>query len=71
MGPADVDFIMIRENTEGLYCDLGGVFKQGTADEMAMQEDVNTRKGVERVIRYAFESVQAAGSLTGLRAGAC
>jgi 3-isopropylmalate dehydrogenase len=51
----DVDFTIIRENTEGLYCDVGGVFKQGTPDEIAVQEDVNTRKGVERVIRYAFE----------------
>lgn len=51
----DVDFTIIRENTEGLYCDVGGIFKQGTADEVAVQEDVNTRKGVERVIRYAFE----------------
>src|SRR5437763_3669175 len=53
--PADVDFTIIRENTEGLYCDIGGVFKQGSADEVAVQEDVNTRKGVERVIRYAFD----------------
>ncbi len=52
--PKDVDFVVIRENTEGVYGDLGGVFKQGTADEIAIQEDVNTRKGVERVIRYAF-----------------
>jgi 3-isopropylmalate dehydrogenase len=53
--PNDVDFVVIRENTEGVYGDLGGVFKQGTADEIAIQEDVNTRKGVERIIRYAFE----------------
>jgi 3-isopropylmalate dehydrogenase len=53
--PKDVDFTVIRENTEGLYCDTGGVFKQGTADEIAVQEDVNTRKGVERIIRYAFD----------------
>lgn len=53
--PKDVDFVVIRENTEGVYGDLGGVFKQGTADEIAIQEDVNTRKGVERIIRYAFE----------------
>jgi 3-isopropylmalate dehydrogenase len=51
----DLDFVVIRENTEGVYGDLGGVFKQGTADEVAIQEDVNTRKGVERIIRYAFE----------------
>ncbi len=53
--PRDVDFVVIRENTEGVYGDLGGVFKQGTPDEVAIQEDVNTRKGVERIIRYAFE----------------
>src|SRR6478672_2413790 len=53
--PEDVDFTVIRENTEGVYVDVGGVFKQGTADEMAVQEDINTRKGVERIIRYAFE----------------
>ncbi len=53
--PKDVDFVVIRENTEGVYGDLGGVFKQGTADEVAVQEDINTRKGVERIIRYAFE----------------
>ena len=53
--PKDVDFVVIRENTEGVYGDLGGVFKQGTPDEVAIQEDVNTRKGVERVVRYAFE----------------
>lgn len=53
--PGDLDFVVIRENTEGVYGDLGGVFKQGTPDEVAIQEDVNTRKGVERIIRYAFE----------------
>ncbi len=53
--PKGVDFVVIRENTEGVYGDLGGVFKQGTADEVAIQEDVNTRMGVERIIRYAFE----------------
>ncbi|HET7751822.1 MAG TPA: 3-isopropylmalate dehydrogenase [Terriglobales bacterium] len=53
--PNDIDFTVIRENTEGLYVDVGGVFKQGTPDEIAVQEDVNTRKGVERIIRYAFE----------------
>lgn len=51
----DVDFVVIRENTEGVYGDLGGVFKKGTPDEIAIQEDVNTRKGVERIVRYAFE----------------
>jgi 3-isopropylmalate dehydrogenase len=53
--PKDVDFVVIRENTEGVYVDVGGCFKQGTPDEVAIQEDVNTRKGVERIMRYAFE----------------
>jgi 3-isopropylmalate dehydrogenase len=53
--PKHVDCVVIRENTEGVYGDLGGVFKQGTADEVAIQEDINTRKGVERIIRYAFD----------------
>ena len=53
--PKHIDFVVIRENTEGAYTDAGGVFKQGTPDEIAVQEDINTRKGVERVVRYAFE----------------
>ena len=53
--PKDVDFVVLRENTEGVYTDAGGVFKQGTPDEIAIQEDINTRKGVERIIRYAFD----------------
>ena len=57
----DVDFVVIRENTEGLYAGVGGVFKQDTPDEIAVQEDVNTRKGVERIIRYAFEYARRHG----------
>jgi len=53
--PEDIDYIVIRENTESLYCGIGGYFKKGTPDEVATQLDVNTRKGVERCIRYAFE----------------
>ena len=53
--PRDIDFVVVRENTEGVYVDAGGVFKPGTPDEVAVQEDINTRKGVERVVRYAFE----------------
>jgi len=56
--PKDVDFVVVRENTEGVYVDSGGTFKQGTPDEIAIQEDINTHKGVERVIRYAFEYCQ-------------
>jgi len=53
-GAKDVDFVVFRENTEGLYVGMGGNFKKGTPDEVAIQEDVNTRKGVERIIRCAF-----------------
>jgi 3-isopropylmalate dehydrogenase len=51
----DVDIVIFRENTEGLYVGVGGQFKRGTADVVAVQDDVNTRKGVERIIRAAFE----------------
>ncbi|HNJ72093.1 MAG TPA: isocitrate/isopropylmalate family dehydrogenase, partial [bacterium] len=51
----DVNFTVFRENTEGLYVSVGGIFKKNTPDEIAIQEEVNTRKGVERIIRYAFE----------------
>ena len=63
--PRDVDFVVIRENTEGVYVDAGGVFKQGTEDEVAIQEDINTRKGVERIIRYAFEYCEKHTKLDG------
>jgi 3-isopropylmalate dehydrogenase len=53
--PEHIDFVVIRENTEGLYGGVGGVFKKDTTDEIAIQEDINTYKGVERCIRYAFE----------------
>ncbi len=52
--PNDVNFVVFRENTEGLYVGIGGFFKKGTKDEIAIQESVNTYKGVERIIRYAF-----------------
>jgi 3-isopropylmalate dehydrogenase len=57
----EIDFYVIRENTEGLYAGVGGFFKKGTADEIATQEDVNTRKGVERIVRYAFEFARRRG----------
>ena len=63
--PKDVDFVVLRENTEGIYTDAGGVFKQGTPDEIATQEDINTRKGVERIIRYAFEYCERHTKLDG------
>lgn len=53
--PADIDFTVVRENTEGLYAGAGGFLKYGTPDEVAIQESINTRKGVERCIRFAFE----------------
>ncbi len=54
-GPDDVDFVVVRENTEGLYAGVGGFVRKGTPDEVALQTSVNTRKGVERCIRYAFD----------------
>jgi len=57
----DVDFVIFRENTEGLYAGVGGFFKKGTPDEIATQEDINTRKGVERILRHAFEWARAHG----------
>jgi 3-isopropylmalate dehydrogenase len=57
----DIRLMVFRENTEGLYVGVGGFFKKDTADEIAVQEDVNSRKGVERIIRYAFEYAKAKG----------
>ncbi len=59
--PADVDFVVFRENTEGLYVNIGGRFKAGTDDEVAVQEEVNTYKGVHRIIRHAFDFARANG----------
>jgi 3-isopropylmalate dehydrogenase len=57
----DVNFVVFRENTEGIYVGMGGQFKRGTPDEVAINEDVNTRKGVERIIRAAFEYARKNG----------
>lgn len=57
-GPEDIDFVVVRENTEGLYTGAGGFLKKGTPDEIAVQESINTRKGVERCLRFAFEYTQ-------------
>ncbi len=57
----DINFVVFRENTEGAYVGWGGNFKKGTADEVAVQEDLSTRKGVERIIRYAFEYARSRG----------
>ena len=56
--PEDIDFVVVRENTEGLYAGAGGVLRKGTPYEVATQESINTRMGVERCIRYAFEYTQ-------------
>ena len=58
---SDVDFVVFRENTEGAYAGVGGIFKKGTPDEIGIQEDINTRKGVERILRAAFEHAVATG----------
>jgi len=55
---SDIDFVVLRENTEGPYVQMGGSFKRGTPDEVAISEDLNTRKGVERIIRAAFSLAQ-------------
>jgi len=57
-GPEEIDFVVVRENSEGLYVGSGGFFKKGSKDEIAIQESVNTYKGVERCVRYAFELCQ-------------
>jgi 3-isopropylmalate dehydrogenase len=57
----DVDFVVFRENTEGLYVMMGGNFKKDTPDEVATEVDVNTRKGVERILRHAFEFARRSG----------
>jgi 3-isopropylmalate dehydrogenase len=60
----DVDLVVFRENTEGIYVGMGGQFKRGTRDEVAINEDVNTRKGVERLVRAGFEYAAARGKKT-------
>jgi len=54
-GPEDIDLVVVRENTEGLYAGTGGFLRKGTPEEVAVQESVNTRKGVERCLRFAYE----------------
>lgn len=67
----DIDFVVFRENTEGSYAGVGGTFKRDTADEIAITEDVNTRKGVERIQRAAFACAQAQGQRKGRRPRLC
>jgi 3-isopropylmalate dehydrogenase len=57
-GPEDIDFTIVRENTEGLYAGAGGTLKYGTPDEVAVQESINTRKGVDRCLKFAYELAQ-------------
>jgi 3-isopropylmalate dehydrogenase len=57
----DIDFVVFRENTEGLYVGIGGRFKAGTDDEVAIQEELNTFKGVHRIVRHAFEFARETG----------
>ena len=65
--PADVDFVVVRENTEDLYCGTGGFLKKGTAQEVATQTAIYTRKGCERCIRWAFEYTQQRNNPKGKR----
>jgi 3-isopropylmalate dehydrogenase len=60
-GRKDINFVVFRENTEGLYVSVGGRFKAGTDDEVAIQEEINTYKGVHRIIKHAFEFAAANG----------
>jgi 3-isopropylmalate dehydrogenase len=61
---SDVNFVVLRENTEGLYVSVGGRFKAGTVDEIAIQEELNTYKGVHRIVKHAFEFAVANGRRT-------
>jgi 3-isopropylmalate dehydrogenase len=60
-GREDINFAVFRENTEGVYVGVGGRFKAGTTDEVAIQEEINTYKGVHRIVRHAFEYAKAHG----------
>ncbi len=60
-GPEEIDFVVVRENTEGLYAGTGGFLRKGTPHEVAVQESVNTRMGVERCLRYAFQYCRERG----------
>src|SRR5438034_6003537 len=60
-GPDDVNFVVFRENTEGVYVNIGGRFKAGTEDEITNHEEINTYKGVHRIVRHAFEHAEGSG----------
>src|SRR5262245_22118883 len=61
VGVDDVNFTVVRENTEGAYVNSGGVFKKGTPDEVATQIEIHTRKGVDRIVEYAFRYAERHG----------
>ena len=65
-GRGDVNFVVFRENTEGVYVSVGGRFKAGTPDEVAIQEEINTYKGVHRIIKHAFDFAARAGPHQGV-----
>jgi 3-isopropylmalate dehydrogenase len=69
-GPDDIDFVVVRENTEGLYAGVGGFLRKGTSEEVALQTSVNTRHGVERCIRFAFDLTRKRGANVPAQAGA-
>jgi 3-isopropylmalate dehydrogenase len=60
-GRKDIDFVVFRENTEGVYVSVGGRFKANTDDEIGIQEEINTFKGVNRIVRHAFQYAEANG----------
>jgi 3-isopropylmalate dehydrogenase len=66
-GPDDIDFVVVRENTEGLYCGVGGFLKKGTPEEIATQTAIYSRKGCERCIRWAFDYTQERNNPAGKR----
>ena len=66
-GPKEIDFVVVRENTEDMYCGTGGFLKKGTPDEVATQTAVYTRKGCERVIRWAFDYTRKRNNPKGKR----
>jgi len=66
-GPDDIDFVVVRENTEDLYCGVGGFLKKGTPEEVATQTAVYSRKGCERCIRWAFQYTQQRNNPAGKR----
>jgi 3-isopropylmalate dehydrogenase len=59
--PGDIDIVIFRENTEGVYVGMGGHLRKGTAHEVAIEEDINTRMGVERIVRAAFSYARERG----------